>query len=365
MKIATINTVSLNFNHTRDMSNIIQIKPEDFGLTEKKAQEVGAMFRPMLDKMEALEGEFNQVIEMTSEGITPEAVKAAKEVRLKYVKVRTGTAKIHKELKAFYLQGGRFVDGWKNAQKMASEGKEEKLKEIELYFENLEKKRIAQLQEERAAELSQYQEENIPTNLGDMDDAVWGHFIQGAKTNYEARIEAERKAEEERIAERKAEAEERERIRLENERLKAEAAERERLAKIEEEKRAKAEAERKAKEESERKAREEEARRIEEENRQRLESERKAREAAEAEARKAQEEADRIKREKEEEEARLKAEKDARIEAEKNKGDSERLEDLIGQVKALDLGNFKSKKNQDKMKKAEALLNQLVSLLQE
>lgn len=348
------------------MNAIIEINPQEYGLTETKAKEVAAMFQPMLEKMQELESEYNRIVEMTSGGgITPEVVKAAKEVRLQYVKVRTGTAKIHKELKSFYLQGGRFVDGWKNAQIFASSGKEDKLKEIELYFVNLEKERIAELQVERSAELSQYQEENIPSNLGEMEDSVWGHFIAGAKANHEARIEAERKAEEERIAKEEAEKEERERIRKENERLKAEAEKARLKAEAEAEKRAKAEAERKEKEEAERKAREEEARKVKEENRKKLEAERKAREAAEAEARKAQEEAARIRREQEAKEARLKAEAEAKSEAEKRKGDSERLEDLIEKIKSIDLPKFKSKKNQAKMKKAEALLKQLVSLLEE
>jgi hypothetical protein len=47
------------------------------------------------------------------------------------MKIRTATLDIHKKQKAFYLAGGKFVDGWKNAQHFASMGKEEKLEEIE------------------------------------------------------------------------------------------------------------------------------------------------------------------------------------------------------------------------------------------
>ena len=180
-------------------TGIVKIDASEYGLSETKAAEVSAMFRPMLDKMEELETEFNRVAEMAAGEITPEVTKAAKEVRLQYVKVRTGTAKIHKELKAFYLQGGRFVDGWKNAQIMASQGKEDKLKEIEEHFERIEAARIERLQDERAEELSKYQDENIPANLGSMEQAVWANFFAGAKTNYQNRLEAERKAEAEKV----------------------------------------------------------------------------------------------------------------------------------------------------------------------
>ena len=108
---------------------LVKINPSDYGLEEQKAKEISDMFKPMLDKMVDLEKRYNEVISLE---IQPETCKKAKELRLEYVKVRTGTATIHKELKAFYLQGGRFVDGWKNAQLMASQGIEEKLINIEV-----------------------------------------------------------------------------------------------------------------------------------------------------------------------------------------------------------------------------------------
>jgi colicin import membrane protein len=186
-----------------------------------------------------LEDQFNQIVNMD---VNKETCQKARELRLRYVKVRTGTAEIHRELKAFYLNGGRFVDGWKNAQLFASQGKEKKLSDIENYYENLESERIAKLQEKRTKELEKYELDYIPDNLGSMPEDVWRNFLLGTKTNYENRKEAERKAEQERIAKEKAEAEERERIRKENERLKKEVEERERKAKIEVEKRAKEEA---------------------------------------------------------------------------------------------------------------------------
>jgi len=240
------------------MTKLIKIDAEEYGLEETKAADISKMFKPMLDKMEALEVEFNELNKLD---ITKDTCKKAKELRLKYVKVRTGTAAVHKELKAFYLQGGRFVDGWKNAQLMASQGVEKKLSAIEKHFENIEKERIAQLQEDRAHEISTYGAAVIPQNLGEMEEEVWNSFLVGTKATYEAkeealrlqreRIEAER-VESERLAEEKRVEDlqkEKERIALEEEnaKLKAEAdkkeaerveAERKRL--LEEEKKEKA-----------------------------------------------------------------------------------------------------------------------------
>lgn len=105
----------------------------------------------------------------------------------------------------------------------------------------------------RISEVSKYAELNR-IEFEFMSDESFGSFLTGLKATYDAKIEAERKAEEQRIANEKAEIEAREQQRIENERLKAEAeirekelqAERERADKI------KAEADRVAKEEADR-----------------------------------------------------------------------------------------------------------------
>jgi hypothetical protein len=182
-------------------TGLLNIKASDFGLEESKAKQISDMFKPMLDKMESLEVEYNKVIDLP---INKETTIQAGELKKQYVKVRTGTAAIHKELKSFYLNGGRFVDGWKNTQLMASQGIEAKLSSIENYFVNLEKERIEKLQVSRRAELSKYIDEAAMSlgNLGSMDDDVWNNYLTGAKTNFTARKAAEEKA-----AKAKAEAE--------------------------------------------------------------------------------------------------------------------------------------------------------------
>jgi len=178
------------------MTQLVKINAKDYGLEESKAKQISDMFKPMLDKMVELEKEYNEI---AKNEISPEICIEAKVLRLKYVKVRTGTAEIHRELKHFYLQGGRFVDGWKNAQLMASEGVETKLMSIENHYENLKKERIAKLQEQRVKELEKYGVDYTPGNLGEMGSEVWNNYLPGVKLNHEAKIKAEKKAEEERI----------------------------------------------------------------------------------------------------------------------------------------------------------------------
>ena len=339
---------------------LVKIDPKQFGLEESKAADIAAQFQPMLDKMVELEKEYNEVIQLPIE----EAAKPAKELRLKYVKIRTGTAAIHKAQKEFYLAGGRFVDGWKNAQLFASQGIEDKLQSIEDYAANKERERIAALQEERQSALIEFEMLDVP-NLGSMADDVWKSFYIGAKTQYIARIEAERIAEEQRLAEIEAKRIEDERIRKENELLKAQAEQATREL----------EAERK-RIQAEQAAERAEANRI-------LEQQRKEQE-------KALEEQRRIARELQaEQEAKLKAEQDERnriakelqdkkdaelaqqlaaqqaAELELAKGDKEKFLDLINSLDSIKTKyQFKSKKYKDMHIAVGELINKTIVFAQ-
>jgi len=314
-----------------------------YGLAESKAKEISDMFKPMLDKMVELEKEYNHVASLPMD---PQTCKLAKELRLKYVKTRTTTATIHKGLKEFYLKGGKFVDGWKNAQIMASSGIEENLMSIEKHYELVEKQRIEDLQAERLLEVQKYDETTQSNEFGKMDDKVWEAYISGTKMIHQQKLDAIKKVEEEakkleleRVAKDKAEAEERERIKKENEELKKAAQEKERLEKIETAKRF---------EITEKKRLELEAQ---------LKTEREAKEKIQLEAKQKQEKLEREEKAKREKlEAELQAKKDAefkvkqeeieRVQAELNKGDAAKVKDLVSDLNDLKTKySFKSAKN--------------------
>lgn len=154
--------------------------------------------------------------------------------------------------------------------------------------------------QKRINEISKFAEINR-IEFEAMSDESFESFLSGLKANYEAKIEAVRKAEEERIAKEKADAEAREAQRLENERLKAEA---EAMAKELEKEKQRAEAERKASEEKlaeERANANLEAQRVAEEHRAKLKADEEAWAKLEAE---------------------LKAKKDAELKAEKELQDA-------------------------------------------
>lgn len=274
------------------MSEIVklEIDPTQYGLEKTEAEQIQAVFVPMLNKLKELEDEYNSIV---SKPITPELTASAKSTRLKLVKVRTGTADIHKKAKAYYLAGGRAVDGLKNTMLFAIEGKEEELAKIENYYTNIEKERIRLLNEERVNLVSSFGVDGSAMGLGNMTDAVWENYFSGVKLAYEAKIKAEKEAEEARLAAIEAERKRQEEIAAENKRLKEEA---EKQAAI-------LEAERKKAEEERKKAEQEANRKLEEERRKAAELEAELKAKKEAEERAAAEIA------KQEEEKRKAAEK--------------------------------------------------------
>lgn len=243
-------------------------------------------------------------------------IKLAREYRLALKAVRVTADKTRKELKDESLRRGRAVDGFYNILLHLTESEEKRLADQEEFAERQEAARKEALKLKRAEILVAIAVDPNLYQLGEMSEETFQQLVEGTKLARAAAAEAAKKAEAERIAKEAADAAERERIRLENERLKKEAevkeaalkAERERVAKERAEAEAKAKAEREAAE-----AKLAEERRIAEEKaaaeRKRVEDERKA---ADEKARKEREAIEaRAAKEKAELEARAKVEREA------------------------------------------------------
>ena len=222
-------------------------------------------------------------------------MKLARTLRLELKNVRTAAEKARKQLKENCLIMGRAIDGTNNLLLAALKPLEDHLEEQEKYAERLAAELLARKLRERTEALAPYIEAGqVIPDLAALDDAQWAKYLEDAKLLHEARLEAARKAEADRIAKEQAERAERERLRQENERLAKEKAE------AEEKARAEREAAEKARKEAEEKARKE---------RERLEAEKRA---IEEKARKEREEAERkAAKEREEAAAKAKAEREA------------------------------------------------------
>ena len=219
--------------------NELTIKTELAGLDKSKAKQIEAVFAPMVKMLKEFEAVYDEIAAME---INPDTCKKAKRLRLDIGRVRIDADKVRKVQKEEYLRAGNAIQGVYNILKFAVADKEEKLKDIETHYERIEADKKKRLQTEREAELLKYDVEQTGSTLtlGDMDDVVWDNYLAGTKANHEAVVAAEKKAEEERVEAEQKEAEAREKMRLENEQLRKEAAEATRV---------KAEADREAEEE--------------------------------------------------------------------------------------------------------------------
>jgi hypothetical protein len=189
-----------------------------------------------------------------------EAMKDAREMRLALKNIRVDAEKKRKALKEDALVMGRAIDGVNNLLLAAIQPLERHLEEQEKFAERLAEQERQRRLAERTEALQPYLEagQAVPA-LDVMTDAQFAKFLEDAKLLHAAKAAAAQKAEAERIAREQAEAAERERLRIENERLRAEAIAAEAKAKAEREKLEAAAAAERAKVEQERKKAEEDA----------------------------------------------------------------------------------------------------------
>ena len=295
-----------------------EIKPDLFGLEVEKANEMVSGLSVALAEREILKNAYVDVIDLD---ITTETLPVFKELRLKIVKNRTqGIEKWHKNNKAFYLAGGRFVDAVKNKEILVNEEMESKLLEAEKFFENQEKEKARLLNLQRIEKIKSFVEDAENMDFSAMTDEDFDDYVLGKKTRFENE-QKEREAEALILEnERLAEIERQKAIAEENLKLKLEAEAREKA--IAEERKLQAEKESKLREEQAKKEAELKALADEKERqRQReiaeekvkadaLEAENKRKLKAEIEAREKAENEIRLKKESEEK-AELLAKKEA------------------------------------------------------
>lgn len=167
---------------------VSKVQASEFGLELSTAQAIESAFLPKITEREALSIIYNQVI---SKELNEETYSQARELRLKLVKVRTGIADIHKTQKATALAYGKFCDAFKNSETLPVEQMEEKLMEIEKHKENIEKECIAKLEKERAELIAPFYESHVD-GLGIMNEDSFNALLLVYKTAFEAKKEAER-----------------------------------------------------------------------------------------------------------------------------------------------------------------------------
>jgi hypothetical protein len=173
---------------------LIKVDAAEYNLKEKKAKQIAALYIPMINTLTELEEEFNIIVD---EEVTEEVCIRAKRLRLDIGQVRINADKARKTAKDEYLRAGNAIQGAYNTLLFAVKSKEEKLLDVEKHFETMEAERLSQLQKARALLVSAYVEEgDMLPDLANMDEAVFENYVAGMKVAHEAKIQAEKEAQE-------------------------------------------------------------------------------------------------------------------------------------------------------------------------
>jgi hypothetical protein len=201
------------------------------GLEIQKGEEIKQSYIPFLNELAEVQ---EQSIKINFKDPKEIDETIARELRLKTVKIRTKSADLKDNRKKNYLLLGNLEQAAYNLIAASCKVAEQAFVNVEKAKEIAEAKRRGELKIQRDNEMLEFAE-YIPENLdlGLMSDEGYDKLKAGAMLSKEAKITADKKAEDERLAKIEAERKENERIRIENEKLKADAIEKERLAEIE------------------------------------------------------------------------------------------------------------------------------------
>ena len=201
------------------------------GLPAETAQTLQAAFLPAFSEARAIIEKSRGIVVTDASQVLD--IKVARTYRLALRSVRTGADKLRKDLKEDGLRRGKAIDGFYNILVHLLDGEETRLADQEKFAERAEAARRSALEVERTKELAAYGVSLV--GLGAMANETYSQLLFNARVGHEAKIEAARKAEAERIAAENARLVEEARIREENEKLKAQAAAAAEAARVEKE----------------------------------------------------------------------------------------------------------------------------------
>jgi len=182
-------------------TGIMKLDAPELQVIEKsKAEKIKATFEPMAKMLLEFEKAFLEVTSEAEKEITKDVTIKAKRLRIDIGKVRTKTGKLKDKQKEYIKLEDKAIMGVHNVLVWAVKEKEDKLKDIENFFEIQEQKRLEKLQSERVNKLMKYVEDAEERNLSGMDSDVWDAYFAAKKKEYNDRIAAEKQAEIDRIA---------------------------------------------------------------------------------------------------------------------------------------------------------------------
>jgi hypothetical protein len=307
---------------------------EQQGLQPSKVDSLMQSFAGYFTEAKKIAGESKSIV--VSDETQVDDMHKAREYRLKLKEIRVNADKTREELKSQSLREGNAIQGVFNIIKALIVPVEEYLEKQEKFAEVKEAERIANIYGERVEKLSKYVTDVTLYNIRDMADEVFENLLSGCKSSWEKARADEAKTEADRLAQVEANRLEQEKIRKENEKLRAEAEEKDKALAVE---------------------REEQAKALRKVNEEKEKVEAKLRAEKEAQAKK---EAD----EKAVADAKLKADEEA-----KRKSllapDKEKLLELANIIDKIEMPNVASDSAGSVIKETKEVLNHLTNLIRE
>ncbi len=282
------------------MENEIAVIVKENDLEKTQAEIILGGLSNFLEQAKKWEKEAKSIV--VTDVSQVDEMKKARELRLIGKNIRVEAEKRRKALKEDSLRVGKVIDSVGNLIKAVIEPIEAYLENQEKFAERIETERKERINAERIQKLSQYIEDTSIYNVKEMSEEAFEKLLETSKIAHEAVIEANKKAEKERLEKEKAEKEEQERIKKENIRLNKEAEEKKKQDEIKE------------KERIEEKKKADEKLKKEQDEKKKLEDELKARKDEEEKA-KREKEAKELK----EKNDKLEAERQAKLAPEKDK----------------------------------------------
>jgi hypothetical protein len=187
-------------------NNTTELVPSEYGLEEKQAKEITVGLSTVKKEREALIESFENVIQ---EEISEENIPMFKALRLQIRDNRTkGIETWHKTNKAYFWNGGKFVDSIRNKEVLVNQRMEDALITCEKHYELEEEKRLKELQSEREGLISEFLFEGEEhREYAKMDDELWNAIYESKKKAHIDFLAAELEAEKERVAKVKQEKE--------------------------------------------------------------------------------------------------------------------------------------------------------------
>lgn len=204
-------------------TNPLALQIRQANITESESAALEQAFAPFIEEAEQWRAKAESITVTSADD--KEQIRDAKKTRIALKEIRCNVEKSRVKLKEESLRKGKAIDAVANFLKSLIAPLEERLQRQEDFAAIQEQKAKDALKERRTIKLTAFNVDlTIYPALADMPEETYLKLAESSRVAFQLAKDAALKAEEDRAAREKADGEERERMRVENERLKTEAA---------------------------------------------------------------------------------------------------------------------------------------------